>query len=204
MEATLLSERAIDGESIVELSVGAKCLVHRIKREELLENLDNWNKFVFLPEPELVKLGLGVIERGDLGVLKLEVPVVKLFKIAETVGIDRKAFSSNFKLVSTITCYPVVIGGGEKIRSRMVVEPNAYAHAETEEAPEIYKKFSGRLLVPDRIWLDTAHVTALYSKTPTLSNMFYAVRLKDAGTEAEKVLAYWLNTTWRNAIDPCE
>jgi hypothetical protein len=38
------------------------------------------------------------------------------------------------------------------------------------------------LLVPDRIWVNTAHVISIFSNEKTLLNVFYAVRLSGAET----------------------
>jgi hypothetical protein len=93
----------------------------------------------------------------------------------------------------------VVYGGGEEVRRRVLVEPNAFAEPRTGRAESIFKEYSGKVLLPSRAWLGTARALALYSGTPTLSNMFYALRLKPGGylvEHAEKALVLWLNTTW--------
>ncbi|MEM4570078.1 MAG: hypothetical protein QXE66_02075 [Desulfurococcaceae archaeon] len=200
LEAILLSEdmlRVSDGkkEALVELSSGATCIVQRVPRRMLLENIDNWNRFVLLPEPEVVEIGLGAL-RGDLGVMDIKVPVVRLNELVTSMGIDAHQFHDNFSYTNEVTSYPVIYGGKEEIREKMLVKPNAYATCKTNKAQKIYERFNGRVLLPDRIRLDTAHVVALFSETPVLSNIFYAVRLKKPEEEAEKALVYWLNTTW--------
>lgn len=197
LEAIVLSDRIVEGaKDFAELPGGGKCLVSRFKRSELLKNLDNWNRLIFVPEPKLVELSLGIVENGDLGILGVRVPIVRLAELVETIGVDAHQFHDHFSRVNTVTPYPVVYGGKEDVRLRIIVRPNAYASEKTNKAAEIYRRFSGRLLVPDRIWLDTTHVIALFSEVPVLSNIFYAVRLKNADVCAEKALAYWLNTTW--------
>ncbi|MEM1623507.1 MAG: hypothetical protein QW543_05195 [Sulfolobales archaeon] len=206
LEAILLSEKILlsedtlrvsgdKKEGLVELSSGAMCIVQRVPRRMLLENMDNWNKLVFLPEPEVVDIGLSVL-KGDLGVMGIKVPVARLNELIASIGIDSPQFHDNFSRTDTATLYPIVYGGGEEIREKMLVKPNAYATCKTDKAREVYEKFAGRVLLPDRIWLDTAHVIALFSETPVLSNIFYAVRLKKPEVGAEKALVYWLNTTW--------
>ena len=51
-------------------------------------------------------------------------------------------------------------------------------------------------MIPDRIWLETTHVISLISKKPVLSNIFYALNLRDENLEKIKALCLWLNTTW--------
>ncbi|MEM0486897.1 MAG: hypothetical protein QW080_02025 [Sulfolobales archaeon] len=196
LEATLLSEELIRSSGdLVELPCGTSCLVLRVSRSELLENLDNWNRLVFLPESEVVSFGLNTL-KGDLSVLGIRVPVVRLMELVESMGVHSPMFHEHFSYTSAATPYPIVYGGREEVRSVMRVKPNAYATCKTDKAAEIYKKFSGRLLLPDRIWLDTTHITALFSDIPVLSNVFYAVRLKNLGVDAEKALVLWFNTTW--------
>jgi len=55
---------------------------------------------------------------------------------------------------------------------------------------------AGRLLIPDRIRVDTAHIIALLSDQPVISNIFYAVRLKNESQERLKALCLWFSTTW--------
>ena len=81
----------------------------------------------------------------------------------------------------------------------MLVESNAYADLKTNRAGDIFDAYAGKILLPDRIRWNTAHVVALYSKKPILSNIFYSVNLNvDTNIKdlMEKSLVLWLNTTW--------
>jgi len=179
-----------------------KAIVFSIGREELLKNIDNWNRFVAVPIPELMKIIVqqllikNVIElHGE----SISIPMTRLNDIILSIGIDRHQFHDNFIHTNTVTQYPIVFSGEESIRSKMLVSPNAYAYPKTNRADEVFRIRSGRVLVPDRIWWDTAHVIALYSKEPVLSNIFYAIRLKTTNEIrelVEKALVLWLNTTW--------
>ena len=179
-----------------------RAIVLRVKRKDLLSNVDNWNKFVAIPDPLLTKTLIQELLINNT--IKLEennvrIPMVRLNNIISSIGIDRHQFHDNFKVTNVKTLYPVVFGGEEKLRSKILVKSNAYAYPKTSRADAIFKSRSARILVPDRIWWDTTHVISLYATEPTLSNMFYAVRLdvKDEVRElAEKALVLWLNTTW--------
>ncbi|MEM0172591.1 hypothetical protein [Thermofilum sp.] len=209
LEAILLSEKILLSEDslrvssdrkerLVELSDGAIYIVQRIPRPMLLENIDNWNRLVFLPELDVIDFGFKIL-KGDLGVMGIKVPMIRLNDLITNIGIDRHQFHDNFSRVYTETQYPILYGGEEEVREKMLVKPNAYAspkHEAGEEAKELYEQFSARVLLPDRFPLTTTHVTALFSETPALSNIFYAVRLKEGREEDEKALVYWLNTTW--------
>jgi hypothetical protein len=122
-----------------------------------------------------------------------------LNEVIASIGIDAHQYHDNFRTVSTRTPYPVIHGGEESVRTRMLVKPNAFADPRTDSARRIFEGNASRVLVPDRIWWDTAHVIALYSTEPVISNIFYAVRLKVPGSVreyAEKAFVLWLNTTW--------
>ncbi|MGC9209640.1 MAG: hypothetical protein ACP5GH_07390, partial [Nitrososphaeria archaeon] len=125
---------------------------------------------------------------------------------AETIGIDAHQFNDTYE-VSDSGPYPVIYGGEEEVRKVMLISPNEHARARQNDrrGQEIFNRYAGRILLPNRIWLDTAHVLALYSKEKTLSNLFYAVNLKgdccvaereNCVAEREKALVAWLNSTW--------
>jgi hypothetical protein len=129
----------------------------------------------------------------------MKIPLARLNEVIKTIGIDAHQFHDHFSPTSAETPYPIIHGGGEEIRRRMLIEHNQYAHPKTDKAKQLFEEYSSRVLVPDRIWWDTAHVIALYSEKPLLSNIFYAIWLKveDCVREqAEKALVLWLNTTW--------
>ena len=135
----------------------------------------------------------------QIDVMKIRIPLTPLNRIVLSIGIDAHQYHDNFKVVETVTTYPVVHGGEESVRSAMLVKPNAYAYPNTEKAKQIFSNHASHVLVPDRIWWDTAHVVALYSTEPVISNIFYAVKLNvpDEKREyAEKALVLWLNTVW--------
>jgi hypothetical protein len=136
---------------------------------------------------------------AQTGIINVQIPLTYLNEIIASIGIDAHQYHDNFRTVTTQTPYPVVHGGDESVRTSMLVKPNAFAHPKTNKASKIYKNNASKVLVPDRIWWDTAHVIALYSMEPVISNIFYAVRLRvlDSAREyAEKAFVLWLNTTW--------
>ena len=72
LEALMLAEelkRASRGLRVNEWRVvevgGSSALVLKVSRRQLLENIDNWNRFVAVPDPELVRLfSNGLLENG--------------------------------------------------------------------------------------------------------------------------------------------
>lgn len=188
LEATIMAEKVAAGS----MEDG---IVIKVKRHQLLNHLDNWNRFTALPDPELMQAVLDLLEEGK--VFGRVLPLVKLNTLIKSIGVDSHQFHDSFKVERRPTAYPALIGGEEDVRRRMLVAPNAYVSP--KNSADLYERYRGRILLPDRIWWDTAHVVALYSDTPVLSNIFYAVNLAvedDIKTLAEKALVLWLNTTW--------
>jgi len=131
--------------------------------------------------------------------ITIKIPLTRFNNIIATLGIDAHQFHDNFNPVKTRTPYPIIYGGEEDVRRRIIVEPNAFASAKTSSAYKIFEKYAARILIPDRLWWDTAHVVALYCKEPVLSNIFYVIKLKveeSIREYVEKALVLWLNTTW--------
>jgi len=177
----------------------SRALVHKVRRRRLLEHIDNWNRLVAVPDVELLNYILHFLESGELPYVGVRVPLTWFNDLIATIGIDPTQYHAHFTPVKTVTPYPVVHGGEEVVRLKIAVRPNAYAHPRTDRARSVFERYSGRVLVPDRIWWDTAHVISIYSREPVLSNIFYVVRLKlseDIRDCAEKALTLWLNTTW--------
>jgi hypothetical protein len=202
LEGMMLAEEvmrsAMNGSGLVRAGEGV-ALVYKVGRRELLDNVDNWNRLVAAPDMELLGAVLRFIEEGELPYIGIRIPLTWLNELMASMGIDRHQFHDHFEVAGSRGPYPVLHGGEEKFRMKMLVRHNAYARARTSRARQIFADFSGRILVPDRIWWDTAHVIALYSMDPLLSNIFYAIRLKvpeDLRELVEKALVLWLNTTW--------
>ena len=85
-------------------------------------------------------------------------------------------------------------------RKRMVAGPDKYlaplakprAGRKLKRVDQLWPK-AGRLLVSERLWLETNRVIAMRSDAKVLSNVWWPVLLED--TSAEKALAVWLNSS---------
>jgi hypothetical protein len=199
IEAIALANR-IEVEEGTYVEAGqSKAFVISVARDELLENVDNWGRFVFLPNIELLDemknmLG-GVLKIGNL---RAKIPLIKFNELISTIGIDRHRFMDTFRTLDE--CVPgsvrMLLGGEEAQRIKMMTSPNAYALPIIERGKSIFEDKAGTLLVPDRIWVETAHVISMISDQKLISNIFYAVRLKNETPDRLKALCLWLNTSW--------
>ena len=190
-EALALAARLLHGVEVP----GA--VVRVVKRGELLRLVENWNTFVAVADGRLVDYYLRFLETGEVAVggEAIRVPLTRFTYLIDRLGVSSPQFHSCFKVVEGPTEYPVLYSGTEGVRLRILVEPNAYAVPRAPCAGELYSRYSSRLLLPDRVWWDTAHAVVLYSTRPTVSNVFYSARLR-GGEAFEKVTALYLNTTW--------
>ncbi len=192
------------GNGFVKVN-GSQAYVFKVSRKTLIDKVVNWGNLVAFPDPELTRIANGILSGNIMGV---NIPLIRLGEIA-TIGIDRRQFHDVFTVSHTrlLGSYPIIYGGKEERRLRMFVEPNAWAIANDLKTKKgkvkrtgerLFREFSGKLLVPDRIWVDTTHIISMYCKEPVLSNIFYAVRLETSENADNKLkaLCLWLNTTW--------
>ncbi len=173
--------------------------VVNIERKELLKHIDNWGKFVFLPNFKILELSRkllqGIIEVEDN---KKKFSLTNLNNIINSIGIDAKQFRSSFRILAKRVpgCIEIIHGGGEEVRSKMLIHPNSYALPIGRKGETLFKEKSGRLILPSAIRINTSHVTSMLSSKPTISSLFYIVKLKEENEEKLKALCLWLNTTW--------
>ena len=199
IEAIALANR-IEAKEVDYVESGeSKAFLTSVKRAELLKNLDNWGRFISLPNTDI----LGEIKHllaGNLklGNLKAKIPMKRLNELISSIGVDRHRFTDTFKVVDEWVpgSVPMLHGGEEAQRKRMSTFPNAYALPIIERGKALFEEIAGNLHVPNRIWVETAHVISILSEEKLISNIFYAVKLKNESEDRLKALCLWLNTTW--------
>ena len=114
------------------------------------------------------------------------------------VGPDRRRLIDGFDRTSSVTAYPLVEGHDTEQRKSLICSPNAYLSPLTRPRGgqragygEKLWQMAARLLVAERLRLDTTRVCSMWSDKEVLSNVWWEVRVKDVQTE--KALALWLN-----------
>jgi type I restriction-modification system DNA methylase subunit len=205
LEAKALALKILKSKDGEYLEVnGSKAYTYRVSRKKLAERIFNWGSLLAFPDPKLTQIASEALDGNIFGA---SVPMIRLGEIAN-IGIDAHQFHDAFQRVSGEPpgSYPAVYGGEEERRLRMLIEPNARIIVKETKTKKgevrrpgerLFKEFSSILLVPDRIRVNTAHIIAMCSTEPVLSNIFYALRLKNGkDTDRLKALSVWLNTTW--------
>lgn len=202
---------------------GIESIMKIVDRKTLVKHIDNWNRFVAIPEPTLSDYVFKLFTEGKitLGEIEISIPLAKLGNILNTVyverkrgqksvkestksiGIDAHQFYEFYTKVSA-SPHPALIGTEEEFRRTMKIKPNAYITPKKKsirvKAINTFESYSARILVPGvNIWWDTSHVIVLYSDQQMLSNTHYTIKLDmnpSKESYAEKALVLWFNTTW--------
>lgn len=199
IEAIALANSIYNREGDYIESGKSMAFLTTIKRKELLANVDNWGRFVFLPniklQDEIISLLDGTLKIGNI---KEALPLTRMNKLITTIGVDRHRFVDTFKVTDNKVpgSMKILHGGEEEQRLIMTISPNSYALPRIDAANTIYKDKAGMLLLPNRIRIDTAHVISLLSTDPIISNIFYSVKLREETIDRLKALSLWMNVTW--------
>ena len=127
---------------------------------------------------------------------------IELCRLGELgqIGPDRRDVWDGFERTGAVTAYPMVENHDTEQRRRLITEPDKYLAPLTAARPgrklkpvtQLWPK-AGRLLVAERLRLDTVRVVAMRSETRVLSNVWWPVHIEDA--RFEKALALWLNSS---------
>ncbi len=127
------------------------------------------------------------------------IPLCSLEKIAE-IGPDRRDILDGFEYTDTVSAYPMIHGHDTEQRNRLTAESDKYLMPLSRPRPgrrlkrleQLWPK-AAQLLVAERLRLDTARITAMFSDEPVLSNVFWEV--KTPNKMWDKSLTVFLNSS---------
>ena len=152
---------------------------------------------------DLIRSALKLLDDGEVWVPgRGEAAGVPLCRLADLgqVGPDRRRLVDGFDRTNSVTAYPLVAGHDTEQRKSLTCSPDAWLSPLTKprgrQRPgygEHLWQQSSRLLVAERLRLDTARVVAMWSETRALSNVWWPIRVEDVSIE--KGLAVWLNSS---------
>ncbi len=192
LEETGTALLEVDGRHVGEIvSIPASKLTHK-----------KWSGVQFA-RADLIRSAFRLLNDSEVWIPGGEstggVPLCRLDELGQ-IGPDRRRLVDGFDRTSSVTAYPLVEGHDTEQQKALYVTPNGCLSPLTKprggQRPgygEYLWRQSGRLLVAERLRLDTTRVVAIWSETRMLSNVWWPVRLEDA--QHEKALAVWLNSS---------
>ena len=152
---------------------------------------------------DLTRSALRLLDDGEVWVpgeaATNNVPLCGLGAIGE-IGPDRRRLVDGFDRTTSQTAYAMVEGHDTEQRKSLVCTPDTYlsplVNPKGGQRPgygEHLWQQAGRLLVAERLRLDTARVVAMQTDTRVLSNVWWPINLEDISHE--KALTVWLNSS---------
>ena len=152
---------------------------------------------------DLIRSALRLLNDGEVWIpgegSTSKISLCKLGIIGQ-VGPDRRRLVDGFDRTNSVTSYPLVEGHDTDQRTSMTCSPDSYLSPLTTpkggQRPgygEHLWQQSARLLVAERLWLETNRIVAMRVDTRVLSNVWWPVKVEDESVE--KALALWLNSS---------
>ena len=152
---------------------------------------------------DLIRSALRLLDDGEVWVPGDEktarIPLCRLDELGQ-VGPDRRRLVDGFDRTTSVTAYPLIAGHDTEQRKSLTCSPDAYLSPLTKPrggqrpgyGDHLWQQ-SSRLLVGERLRLDTNRVVAMCSEIRVLSNVWWPVKVDNRS--AEKALAVWLNSS---------
>ena len=152
---------------------------------------------------DVIRSALRLLDDGEAWIPGEEetarIPLCRLDELGQ-VGPDRRDVWDGFERTDVTTAYPMVENHDTEQRRGLVTTPdkylaplvNARRGRRLKPVAQLWPK-AGRLLVAERLRLDTTRVVAMRSEARVLSNVWWPVRVEDVS--GEKALVVWLNSS---------
>jgi hypothetical protein len=194
-----------DGSKTDLLSSGGKQFGEVVLLRNKQITSDEWGIGAAFSKTDICRVAYHV-RRGALFLpargIVATIPITKLKQLGD-VGPDRRDIHDGFSLSTRQTAFPAYWGHDTEFAAQLKVSPNAYLSPllrpkkgrPARDANLLWSR-SGRLLIAERLWLETTRVVAVRAEEPVLSNTWWPVALTGPKSEIEeKALAVWLNST---------
>ncbi len=151
----------------------------------------------------VLRCALSLLSDGQLRVpgaaSSKHVPLCTLREIAG-VGPDRRRLVDGFDRTASVTAFPMVERNESDERTSLTCEPNKWLSPLVKpkggQKPgygERLRQMAARLLVAERMWLNTVRVPAMWVNRPVLSNSYWELNVGDESLE--RALALWFNSS---------
>ncbi|NWF78191.1 MAG: hypothetical protein HXY36_06395 [Chloroflexi bacterium] len=128
-------------------------------------------------------------------------PLCALRMLAQ-LGPDRRDVYDAFRLTKTPTQYPAFWSHNTALVTTLDQRPNSYLSPlpkarrgrHLRRVQDLWPK-AGRIVLAERLGLNTQRLVATRVSTKVLSNVWWPVSTEEEGEDVEKVLVLWLNST---------
>ena len=145
----------------------------------------------------LVKGSVHLPGAGAVG----NVPLCPLQQLG-VLGPDRRDIHDGFRLAKGITAYPALWSHDASSMTTMTRVPNQYlsplnrakAGRSLRDINLLWPR-AGRVLLAERLRLNTQRLVAVRLELPVLSNVWWPLSIQPQNNDWEKVLTLWLNST---------
>ena len=192
LEETGTALLEIDGQHVGEVVSIPESMLARKK----------WSGVQFA-RADLIRSALKLLDNGEVWVpgevATAEVSLCRMEEMGQ-VGPDRRRLVDGFDRTTSVTAYPMVAGHDTEQHKTLTCSPDSYLSPLTKPrggqrpgyGDHLWQQ-SSRLLIAERLWLETTRIVAMEAEARVLSNVWWPVRVEDSATE--KALAVWLNST---------
>jgi len=158
----------------------------------------NFGVYNFFSQMELNRVSVllknGIVYMPDQGIVG-HIKLTTLSKLGAVIGPDRRQVHTIFRLgdKKSRSFYKALWGYDSNTMNTISQQPNSYLEpVKAKQARKLWKK-RGRLLIVERVWLNTYPVLAVYLDDPVLSNVWWPVNIDK---DIAKFLAVWINSTF--------
>ena len=183
------------------LTVDGRHVGELLSMPESRLNGGKWSGVQFA-RADLTRCAVRLLNDGELWIPANGDAPVKLCRLVELadIGPDRRDLWDGFERTDAVTAYPMIENHDTDRRRSMAATPDKYLAPLPEARPgrklkplhTLWPK-AGRLLIAERLWLNTTRMVAMRTEVSVLSNVFWPVK---TGNDAwDKALAVWLNSS---------
>ena len=142
---------------------------------------------------DLTRSAMRLLDHGEVWVpgeaTVGQIPLCPLRQLGE-VGPDRRDVWDGFERTDTVTAYPMVENHDTQQRTRLTTAPDKYLAPLVEPRPgrklkpmeQLWQK-AGRLLIAERLRLNTTRVIAMRTDARVLSNVWWPVKIDEVAHE---------------------
>jgi hypothetical protein len=194
----------LDDQGALDVSIGGTKMGEAVRVPEELLLAPSWNVGCAYAQSELTRALVHLLEgrlylpgRGPCGAVPLR-PLGQL----GVLGPDRRDVHDGFDTTTAPSAFPAFWGHDTSQVSTTNQVPNVYLAPLPQARPgrplrratDLWPR-AGRLLIAERLRLNTMRLLAVRMPTAVLANVWWPVRLREEDECVEKILGLWLNST---------